>query len=244
MINNYLLELPETACNTLYSVFGYFQWPVYFGMFLWYSTKFSLSVRQKVLLFVVFTISLFWGNSLCPLLHKVTGGIFPRANMGISFLFFLLIASSAVYMLRIPVLCSLDAIVPLFLLGRGVAIIGCIFTGCCYGYPSSWGLYSHRAETVVFPTVVLDSIISYLIVAFLLILARKQRYSGNGLVFATGLFLFGILRIIIDVLRDNWKLISVFTVEGFAGMTYALAGTILILWLLHKDKQIDMAAMK
>jgi len=117
-----------------------------------------------------------------------------------------------------------------------VAILGCLFYGCCHGYPCDFGVYSIRTDCITFPTVPLDSFCSAGITAYLIFLTRKLRYAGTGQVTAMGLLLFGILRIAIDILRDNSLQAYSLTFEGFCGMFYVLCGA-LLLWRLHGPKK-------
>lgn len=78
----------------------------------------------------------------------------------------------------------------------------------------------------------MDMVMSYIIVVYLMLAGKKQHVSG--MTAAKGMLLFGILRYVIDVLRDNEKLISMITVEGICGILYALAGLILLYALSEK----------
>jgi len=235
MINQFLMELPAETGNMLYVIFGWLKWPAFLGVFLGHSLKYSLSIKHKLLLGGIFVIACFWGESFCPLLCSVTNGIFPSVNMGIAFLFFSIIIAIISYTLKVPVMVALDAVAPVYLLGRGVAIIGCIFYGCCHGFASSIGIYSSIAETITFPTVMIDVLLSCLIVLYLVFLAKKNRYYGDGRIFAMSMVLFGILRVVIDILRDNQKLFLMLTIEGFFGILYVIMG-VFTFWKLGDIK--------
>lgn len=234
MLNRYLMELSWEQGNTLYGLLGNLQWPAYVLLLLWVSWKFPISAKKKVFLWLIFFVARFWSAELCPLLYEVTNGFFPRINLGVAFLFFLVIAAALAYMLKVPVLLSLDTLIPPFILGRGLAITGCIFTGCCQGYPVAWGIYSRASETTTFPTVILDIVFSCLIAGYLLYLNCKHKYSGNGIAAAVGMATFGVLRLAIDILRDNG---SVVTIEGIFGLICGVAG----LFLFRKIRQITKA---
>lgn len=232
MINQFLAEMPWEQGDILYSFFGKLQVVVYIGMLFWYCKNYQIEGKKKILIWIMFVIAYFWGNSFCPLLSNLTDGIVPRVNMGVSFLFFIWIIAAISYMLNFPVMLGLDMLIPIFILGRGIAIIGCVFAGCCHGFPTEWGVYSRVAETITFPTVLLDNICSCGISIYLFYLSKKMHYIGNGKVSAIGMVMFGSLRVIIDILRDNPKWIFKFTFEGFCGAFYILFG-VLILWRLY-----------
>ena len=207
---------------------GYLQWPAFIAVLLWATIKYPRPLKDKVILWVTFIIARYWGAYMVPLLSKVTHGIVPEANFGIAFGFVVLIVAAIAYCLRVPVGFALEAAVPAFILGRGLAITGCIFYGCCHGYPVSWGIYSAVTETCVFPTVILDVAASCTIVLYMMLLAKKRGYSGDGAVAARGILLFGLLRVLIDLLRDNNKRFFLFTAEGLFGIAYIVAGILLL----------------
>ena len=227
-MNDYLMQLSPERRQALYGMLGYLQYPAFVGMLLWASIKYRGTVKHKVILWVAFAVSTVWGGNLISMLNEATRGIIPAPNMGVAFGIVMVVLAAIVYFLRVPVLFSLDTAVPAYILGRGLAITGCIFFGCCRGYPVAWGIYSAVAETCVFPTVILDIVASCGIVIYLIVLAKKQNYSGNGSLAAMGMFLFGLLRVLVDVLRDNHKWFFLLTAEGLFGIVYIVAGILLL----------------
>ena len=227
-MNEYLMQLSLETRQELYSLLGSLQYPAFVGMLLLASIKYRVPVKHKVILWVAFAVSCVWGANMTPVLKELTRGIIPSPNMGVAFGIVMLILTAIVYFLRVPILFSLDAAIQAFILGRGLAITGCIFFGCCRGYPVAWGIYSAVTETCVFPAVILDIVVSCGIVIYLILLAKKQNYSGNGTVAAMGMLLFGLLRVLIDVLRDNHKRFLLLTAEGLFGIAYIVAGILLL----------------
>lgn len=220
----------------MYNFLGNLQFPAFVFMLLWASVKYRVPVKQKFAIWLAFAAARYWGVGIVPILSRITDGIIPGINMGVGFLFFVLVLVAIVHFTNTPVLLSLDVAIPAYILGRGLAITGCIFTGCCHGFPVSWGIYSAVAETCTFPTVILDILISCCIVVYLIFLAKKQQYSGNGVTAAEGIILFGLLRILIDILRDNQKLVFMLTAEGFFGFIYVMSGYLLLRHINHSQK--------
>ena len=66
-----------------------------------------------------------------------------------------------------------DFIAPLLAIFHGVTHIGCIFEGCCHGYPCAWGLFSNEAGTVCFPTQPIEAASSLLTAAVLLVMMKQ-----------------------------------------------------------------------
>ena len=228
------MQMSEEAGLELYSLLGNLQWPAFAGILLWASLCYKVPAKHKIFLWVSFVVSRFWSGNMVPVLSSLTKGIIPGANMGVAFGMFVLFMASIAYFAHTPILFSLDATIPAFVLGRGLAIIGCIFAGCCYGFPVSWGIYSNVTKTLTFPTVFLDSAVSCGIVIYLICLSAQKKYSGDGTVAAMGMLFFGLLRVLIDILRDNEKLFFMLTSEGMFGLAYVICGYLLLRYIYHK----------
>ena len=239
-MNDFLMQLSLETRQELYGLLGYLQWPAFAAVLLWATIKYPCPLKDKIILWVAFVVARYWGAYVVPLLHNLAPGIFPSGNFGIAFGFVALIVAAIAYCFRVSVGFALDAAVPAFILGRGLAITGCVFFGCCRGYPVAWGIYSAVTETFVFPTVILDIVVSCGIVIYLIILAGKQNYSGNGSVAATGMLLFGLLRVLVDVLRDNNKRFLLFTAEGLFGIAYIVAGILLLRAIFVRGKKNEV----
>lgn len=85
-----------------------------------------------------------------------------------------------------------------------IAHIGCIFPGCCHGFPSEWGIYSNAVGYVCFPVQLVEVGVN-LIICFVLLWMRKQdRFRGT--LYPWYMFLFGSTRVITECFRDNTKL--------------------------------------
>lgn len=81
---------------------------------------------------------------------------------------------------------------------------GCLFPGCCHGYPSQWGIYSNAAGYVCFPVQVIEIVINVTI-SFILLWMRKQE-QFQGILNPWYMFMFGSTRIVTEFFRDNEKL--------------------------------------
>lgn len=96
-----------------------------------------------------------------------------------------------------------DMIAPLLALFHGVTHIGCIFEGCCHGYPANWGIYSNLAETTCFPIQLIEALSSILIGIILLLMLKYKVQKGK--LYAWYLLLYGGTRFGWEFLRDNEK---------------------------------------
>lgn len=94
---------------------------------------------------------------------------------------------------------TLDLIIPFVALGQAIGRIGCLLNGCCYGRPSSVGLYFAVHNLVLIPTQAYSSI--SLIVIFLILRITQDRPHKDGEVIFTYLMLYSIMRFLIEFWR-------------------------------------------
>jgi len=119
-----------------------------------------------------------------------------------------------------------------------VGHIGCIFLGCCQGYPAEWGLYNLRLRQNLFPIQPIESLIAASIVVFLLFRAKKQKYIPDAKHYPIMMILFGSTRFICEFFRDNEKLLWGCSKLSFHALFMVLVGVIaLIIIKKRNDKQ-------
>lgn len=124
--------------------------------------------------------------------------------------FYLCILVVVVYALifRIPVLLFLDAVSPAAVLALGVGRLGCLFAGCCRGFPLPPHLmlpkFVPRPE--LFPTPLIASMGNFLL-AFLLFRTpiNRARYGQRTAFFFIS---YGLLRFFTGFLRTNTNIIA------------------------------------
>src|SRR2546421_1056449 len=105
-----------------------------------------------------------------------------------------------------------DAFAPGVALGQAVGRQGCFAAGCCWGKPTTlpWGVefgeLAHRITGVpvgvhLHPTQLYESVASALLFLFLYRLHRRKRFDGQ--VIATYAVLYGLIRFLIEFVRDD-----------------------------------------
>lgn len=117
-----------------------------------------------------------------------------------------------------------DYIAPLVSLYHGVVSIGCIFSGCCHGYPSTWGIYNSKEERICFPLQPIEAAIYILIAIVLLVMTKKKIQQGR--LYAWYLVFFGFARFLLEFLRDNTKLYWGISEHGFHALASLFVGVV------------------
>ena len=123
----------------------------------------------------------------------------------------------------------------------GIVKFGCIFPGCCQGYPFAWGIYSNASNAICFPIQIIESLTLLLI--GLLLLWMVKRNIGQGKLYAWFLVIFGSTRFVFEFFRDNtkiWLNISELAIHAFIAV---IVGAI-VLFITKKKDQRDLAYEK
>lgn len=133
-------------------------------------------------------------------------------------------------------LCDMLAFLPMIL--GGIGAFGCIFAGCCRGYPCVWGIYNPRVETAVFPLPILNGVVMLTIAVYLYIRTNKRKYAVDGLAYPVMLVLFGMTRFGTEFLCDNNKVLMGCSVLAIHALKDLAVG-VFVLKLIRDCKRRD-----
>lgn len=123
------------------------------------------------------------------------------------------------------------------LLVHGVSHFGCIFFGCCQGYPCSWGVYNPFYQDIRFPTQPIEALTAVAIVFYLFYRAKKRNYIPDGFEYPVMLVLFGSTRFLFEFLRDNEKMFWGISNLAIHALFMFVVGVIWIVIAKKKSKE-------
>lgn len=201
----------------------------------WYGKKLGLS-NKKIAIFLIIAYPIDFilqelarcGTIWAAQMHIL--GIQTVVNVQAkTFVVIPFVALLAAKIINTPWKVTADLLAIANLLNYAICCIGCVFTGCCVGYPCSLGWYSPLTGKVVFQTQLLNTGIMLLIVSFLLFRARYHRYVADGKQFPLVLILFGATRFLTEFLMDNEKLALGMSIVSFHCIVMVLAGAVALL---------------
>ena len=109
---------------------------------------------------------------------------------------------------------------------QGISHYGCIFEGCCHGYPSAHGIWNPQLDCRTFPIQPIEACVAVAVVIFVLIRQRKLKYRSDGLTYPLMLILFGYSRFLLEFLRDNEKLFLGISGLAIHALVMGLVGTV------------------
>lgn len=200
--------------------------------YIWRMRQHPLKSVPIALLGLTFALS--WNGILLALLSGVHNG---RSNLAVAFVYLLPVSwlLAKLFRLRWQAVSEMITfgILAFHIPGRS----GCIFTGCCHGYPCEWGIYSRRAAEYVFPVQILESLMTLALFIFLLIRTRKKDYVPDGRTMPWMLLLYGVGRFFTEFLRDNKKIWIGCSEISFHALFMAAVGLVLLICLSRKQNR-------
>lgn len=202
---------------------------------IWYGKKLNISFLKRILVSVI-------QMSLIIVIMKVelwieSGFTYFGANeVAVIFVFLPLIALVSSKILKLPFNKTADiaAFTPLCI--HIVARMGCIFTGCCYGYPCSWGIYNIRWQAKHFPVQLLESAFTLIIVLVLLFILKKHKYNSKGFLLPTVIITYGTVRFFTEFLHYNGKVLGELSIVALHCLLMLIVGTLLLLIMIKRNK--------
>lgn len=120
------------------------------------------------------------------------------------------------------------------LLVHGISHFGCVFAGCCQGYPTSVGIYNPIYDDIRFPIQPIEALTAVAIVVFLLLRAKKKHYEPDGYEYPLMLILFGSTRFVFEFFRDNDKIFWGISNLAIHALFMFVVG---LIWIIYYDKK-------
>lgn len=125
---------------------------------------------------------------------------------------------------KTSVFLMLNIIAPYIALAQAIGRIGCLLNGCCYGYPSKFGLFFPVHNAILIPTQIYSSLANLAI--FILLKFIQQKASIRGNIFIFYILFYSIKRFIIeffraDSLKNIWGL-SIFQIISIVIFTIGI----------------------
>jgi phosphatidylglycerol:prolipoprotein diacylglycerol transferase len=142
---------------------------------------------------------------------------------------------------NLPILKTLDVIIPIVPISQAIGRLGCFLAGCCQGIPSDvpWalsfpnGLYPTYVK--VHPTQLYELFI-YLCIFILLWKIRKKEMN-HGLKSSLYLILAGLGRFIVEFYRLHPKILFQLTIPQIIAILGIMLGTFIVIYGKRKDSE-------
>ena len=203
---------------------------------IWYGKKYGVKKWQAILItFIVYGITYIWIYIQFWIESGFTS--FGGNNMVRGFVYIPLFALPVARLLKIKWKTMCDFIAPCVCISFGISHIGCIFAGCCQGFPSSFGIYHPFDKNIVFPVQLFESVTALIIVGILIYRSKKKNYFPDGLSFPLMLLCYGSTRFLWEFARDNEKILWGCSSLSFHALFMAVVGLSIIVYIKYIKKE-------
>ncbi len=118
------------------------------------------------------------------------------------------------------------------------ARIACTVAGCCRGYPCTWGVYNADAERLLFPIQLLESLVSVLILVYVLWREKHNHFIPDGRNVPIILISYGIARFFLEFLHDNKKIIYGLASTQFHCLLMILVGVVTLHIIQKSERKV------
>lgn len=205
-----------------------------------YGRKLNVPVWKSIIVvLIVYPVVVVW----MFIMYWIESGFtnFGGNNIVRVFVYVPLVAYPVAKLLRIPAkdINSMLAFGPIAV--HGVSHFGCIFAGCCAGYPSKWGLYNVATRQIHFPTQPIEALLAWGIILFLLVRGKKRNYVPDGREYPLMLVLFGGSRFLCEFLRDNEKIWLGCSSLAFHALFMLVVGVVWLIVLKRREQRKALA---
>lgn len=120
---------------------------------------------------------------------------------------------------------------------------GCIFTGCCYGFPCEWGVYSLHTDANQFPVVLVESLFTLAILIFIIVRICGKGYVPDGKNLPYFLLFYGVCRFFSEIAREStsstwlfWRISDI----HIHMLLMTVVGGILLWFALKKERAAEV----
>lgn len=215
----------------LYDAFFVAGFVAVFLFIVWSGKYYGVDKTKAVLLvLIVYPTVVLW----MFIQFWIETGTFGGNNIVRCFVYMPLFAFPAAKLLELKWKQACDLLAPAPCVVHAVSHWGCVFSGCCHGYPSSWGLYNVDIGYVCFPSQPLEALTALGIVYYLVWRAKKNNYKVDGLAMPSMLMMFGFTRFLWEFFRDNEKLWMGCSSLAFHALFMGVIGLIMYI-VIKKD---------
>lgn len=131
-----------------------------------------------------------------------------------------------------------DFIAPSACIVYGIARLGCLFPGCCYGIPvewGEWGIYSQEAQAMVFPVQFCEAVTALVLAGFAMYMNKRKKYVADSRSYFIMLIPYGLSRFIWEFFADNEKVLGNISSLALHALLMSVVGAVMLL-ILHWKK--------
>ena len=239
IVLNKLIELVNSSVgdpNIPYKACYFFGFLIIFVFNTFYAKKFSIGKRKALLLTVLsYTLIFAWAFILAWAESLFTDWGHHNAVRVYIWMPVLLFVLSKPMSIDWKKLC--DFIAPSTCIVYGIARLGCLFPGCCQGFPCEWGIYSGVAGQMVFPVQFCEAVTALILAAVTISINKKKKYIADSKTYFIMLIPYGLSRFIWEFFANNTKVFLNISSLALHALLMSVVGTVMLIIFHCQDKK-------
>jgi prolipoprotein diacylglyceryltransferase len=204
-MNEFIYTIYEAGLGKVfYDIFFFLGFVTVLLGLIWFGKKLEFPMwKVAVTVLIVYPLVVLWMFIMCWMETGFTtwGG----NNIVRIFVYVPVIGLPVARMLKLDGKKTMSLLACAPLLVHGMSHFGCIFFGCCSGYPCSFGVYNPFYKDIRFPIQPIEALAAVAIVIYLFRRAKKRNYIPDGLEYPIMLVTFGSSRFCFEFLRSGEK---------------------------------------
>ncbi len=195
--------------------------------------------RWKFIIITLFCFAYNWGVSYLAAWIEAGFTIPPTVNGVRAWIFCPLYFLICSFLFNINFKRLSDAITPCFILGFSLGHIGCVFAGCCNGYPydGPFAIWNERLGYYCFPIQIVECLICLALFIGYVVYNKKTKYKITGKLYPIMLVLYT-YRIITELFRDNIKVFWRVSPLSFHAIAGCIVGLVWLFFTTAKGKRL------
>ena len=237
-MNDLLIAITQAGLGkTIYDVFFALGFVSVMTGLVWFGRKLDLPVKKVVItVLIVYPVVVLW----MFVMYWIESGFTAWGGNNIVriFVYVPLVGIPVARLLQIDKrkMLSLLSFGPLLV--HGISHFGCIFCGCCSGYPWKYGIYNPTYQDYRFPNQPIEALGAVAIVIYLFYRANKRQFIPDGREYPIMLVAFGSSRFLFEFLRSDDKLIWGISNLAIHALFMFVVG---LIWLIEQNKREKQA---
>ena len=243
-MNQLLFWVESQGVNTfLYNFFFVAGGVVLVAFCFWNARNYNIPLKKAIpFVVVVYAVSLAW----MFFLYWAESGFknFGGNNIVRIFVWVPVFALPMCKLLKLDKKTMCDYLAPVVCVQHGVSHLGCMFGGCCYGYPAEHGIYNHVLHYKTFPIQPIEALVAIAIVLIIWLGEKKHNFKVTGEYYPRMLILFGYSRFLLEFARDNDKLFLGISSLAIHALIMGIVGTVWLVIQQEKNRQKFVSVKK
>ena len=136
-----------------------------------------------------------------------------------------------------------DFIAPSTCIVYGIARLGCLFPGCCYGIPFEWGIYNEFLGYRVFPVQLCEALTALILAAVAIYLNKKKKYNTDSKTYFIMLIPYGLSRFIWEFFADNEKVFLNISSLALHALLMSVVGAVMLIIFRQRERKMNIRSL-